>query len=241
LCALFDRCSVLNLHRDDNGVTVCMNHIAGPTDFVRSFGVSRETLGRLEIFAAVLRQWQKTINLVSQGTLDDLWHRHFADSAQLLAFGPTTGPVSWLDLGSGAGFPGLVVGIMLAERPGSRLVLIESDSRKCAFLREVVRQTGLAALVPVDILAERIETAANTTRVGAVDVISARAVAPLDRLLGWCQPFFGSRTVALLPKGRDFDAELHAARQNWEFEVVLKSSQTLVDGRILVVQALKQV
>jgi 16S rRNA (guanine527-N7)-methyltransferase len=218
-----------------------MNHIAGPADFARAFGVSRETLGRLEIYAAVLRQWQPTINLVAQGTLDDLWHRHFADSAQLLALGPATGPVRWLDLGSGAGFPGLVIGVMLAERPGSRLVLIESDSRKCAFLREVVRQTGLAALVPVDILAERIETDANTTRVGAVDVISARALAPLERLLGWCQPFFGPQTMAVLPKGRDFDLELQAARQNWQFELMLKPSQTLVDGRILVVQALQRV
>jgi 16S rRNA (guanine527-N7)-methyltransferase len=170
----------------------------------------------------------------------DLWHRHFADSAQLLAL-TSAGPVRWLDLGSGAGFPGLVVAMLLAERAGSRLVLIESDARKCAFLREVVRQTGLATLLPVDILTERIETAANTTSVGAVDVISARAVAPLDRLLGWCQPYFGAETVALLPKGRDFAFELDVARQTWAFEAALVRSQTLDDGRIVVVRALQRV
>jgi 16S rRNA (guanine527-N7)-methyltransferase len=218
-----------------------MNHIAGPADFMRAFGVSRETLARLEIYAAVLQQWQLKINLVAPSTMPDLWHRHIADSAQLLSRVPAVGPLHWLDLGAGAGFPGLVVGLMLAERAGSRLVLIESDQRKCAFLREVVRQTALATVVSVDILAERIETGANTTKTGPVDVISARALAPLDRLLGWCQPFFGPQTVAVLPKGRDFDAELEAARRFWRFEVAVQPSETLVDGRILVVRALQRV
>ena len=129
-----------------------MNHIAGASDFTRVFEVSRETLEKLEIYAALLRQWQKTINLVAASTVDDVWHRHFADSAQLLALAPK-GPLRWLDLGSGGGFPGLVVGLMLAERDGCRLTLVESDSRKCAFLREAVRQTGLATVLAVDILA----------------------------------------------------------------------------------------
>ena len=188
-----------------------MNHIAGPVEFAAAFGVSRETIGRLEVYASVLQRWQKTINLVAPSTVGDVWHRHFADSAQVLALAPA-GPLRWLDLGSGGGFPGLVIGLMLAERPGSAVTLIESDARKCAFLREVVRQTGLGALLRVDILTGRIELAANTSKVGVVDVISARALAPLDRLLGWCQPYFGAGTIGLLPKGRDVDAELAVAR-----------------------------
>ena len=212
-----------------------MNHIAGPADFAEAFGVSRETLGRLEIYAGLLRRWQQTINLVAPSTLPDLWHRHFADSAQLLPLAPD-GALRWADLGSGGGFPGLVIGMMLADRAGSSLVLIESDARKCAFLHEVVRQTGLAMLVRVDILSGRIELAANTSNVGGLDVVSARALAPLDRLLGWCQPFFGLQTVGLLPKGRGIEAELALARKNWSFQAELVPSRTLVDGRIVVVR-----
>ena len=214
-----------------------MNHIAGAVDFERAFGVSRETIERLQVYAVLLAKWQKTINLVAPSTVPDVWHRHFADSAQLLALAPA-GASKWLDLGSGGGFPGLVIGIMLAERPGSRLTLIESDARKCAFLREVVRQTGLATHVAVDIVTDRIELGANTTRVGAVDVVSARALAPLEWLLGWCQPFFGSETMGLLPKGRDVAAELIEARKIWQFRAELVASRTQHDGRIVVLREL---
>lgn len=214
-----------------------MNHIAGVSDFVRTFAVSRETAERLEVYASLLAKWQKTINLVAPNTIGDLWHRHFADSAQLLACAPQV-PLRWLDLGSGGGFPGLIVGCVLAERPGSRLTLIESDGRKSAFLREVVRQTALSTILPVDIITDRIENTANSTRVGAVDVISARALAPLDRLLGWCEPYFGSESVALLPKGRGIDEELAVARQIWDFEFDLVPSMTSEDGRIVVVRHL---
>ncbi len=216
------------------------HHIAGTVDFERVFRVSRETLGRLEVYAGLLRQWQKTINLVAPSTVEDLWHRHMADSAQLVPLAPA-GPLHWLDLGSGAGFPGLVAGLMLAERGGCRLTMIESDGRKCAFLREVVRQTGLEVMVAVDIVTGRIETAANTTKVGCADVISARALAPLDRLLAWCQPYFGPSTVALLPKGRDFETELETARAVWAFEEMLSPSLTQDDGRIVGVRALRRV
>ena len=216
-----------------------MNHIAGAVDFKSAFGVSRETIARLETYAGLLVQWQKTTNLVAASTLPGLWQRHFADSAQLLVLAPR-GPVTWVDLGSGGGFPGLVIGCMLAEDAGSRLILIESDGRKCAFLREVVRQTSLGTLVTVDILTSRIEMAANTASVGSVDVISARALAPMGRLLGWCQPFFGSETVALLPKGRDAETELAAARRIWRFEAELVPSQTQRDGRIVELRGLKR-
>ena len=213
-----------------------MNHIAGPLEFERAFRVSRETLGRLEIYVALLTKWQKTINLVAPSTVSDVWHRHFADSAQLLALAPEQRPLRWLDLGSGGGFPGLVIGILLAEQPGSQVTLIESDSRKCVFMREVVRQTGLATFVTVDI----VELGANTTRVGGVDVISARALAPMERLLGWCQPYFGPDTVALLSKGRDCEAELAEARRTWRFQADLVVSRTQDDGRIVVLRALEQ-
>ena len=217
-----------------------MNHIAGPVEFAAAFAVSRETIGRLEVYASLLERWQKTINLVAPSTVDDVWHRHIADSAQLVALAPD-GPLRWLDLGSGGGFPGLVAAMMLAERHGSLVTLIESDARKCAFLREVARQTGLAALLRVDILTSRIELAANTSSVGPVDVISARALAPLDRLLGWCQPFFGAGTIGLLPKGADVAAELVAAEKNWYFQFELIASRTQTDGRVVVVKELVRV
>ena len=131
--------------------------ITTPEDFARAFGVSRETLERLETYEALLKQWQKTINLVAPSTLSDIWHRHFADSAQLLALAPP-GAERWLDLGSGAGFPGLVLAILLAERGHGRVTLIESDTRKAAFLGEVARRVGVA----VDILGTRIEKSANS-------------------------------------------------------------------------------
>lgn len=213
------------------------HHIAGADDFAQAFAVSRETAGRLEVYASLLAKWQKTINLVAPNTMGDVWHRHFADSAQLVGLAHRK-PLAWLDLGSGGGFPGLVVGFLLAERPGSRLALIESDSRKCAFLREVVRQTGLGAILPVDIVTDRIENAANTARVGGVDVISARALAPLDRLLGWCQPYFGAGSMAVLPKGKGVDEELAGARRDWDFDAELVPSLTSDDGRIVVLRRL---
>lgn len=217
-----------------------MNHIAGPTDFARVFPVSRETMTRLEIYAALLQQWQKAINIVASASVGDAWHRHFADSAQLLDLAPS-GPLNWIDLGSGGGFPGLVIGCMLAERPHSRLTLIESDAKKSAFLREVVRQTGLAQHVAVDIVTDRIENSANTTRVGNVDVISARALAPLDRLFTWCEPYFSTGTYALLPKGRDVQSEIDAARRGWRFDMDVTASLTSDAGGILKVRALSRI
>ena len=241
-----------------------MRRIGDAEDFRAAFHVSRETCARLATYEGLLRQWQRAVNLVGPSTLNAIWHRHFADSAQLLALVPS--PRSWVDLGSGPGFPGLVVAILLAEpsrhfaeapsplhrlgegalrsptqRPEpARITLIESNARKCAFLREVVRQTGLASSVSVDILSTRIETAATQGSLPAPDVVSARAVAPLDKLLALAVPLFASSTVGLFLKGRDAAAELEAAEKLWNFRSELVPSRTEHDARIVVIRNLER-
>jgi 16S rRNA (guanine527-N7)-methyltransferase len=205
--------------------------IRGPEDFAARFGVSRETIVKLSEYEALLRQWQRTVNLVAPSTLECIWNRHFADSAQLLALAPP-GAKRWLDLGSGAGFPGLVLAVLLAERGGDTMTLMESDQRKAAFLREVARRTG----VPVDILCERIEKSATQAK---VNVITARALAPLPRLLDLAAPYFTDDTVGLFLKGREAQAEVDAARQRWDFALALHPSQTDSEGRVVAVSALQ--
>jgi 16S rRNA (guanine527-N7)-methyltransferase len=208
--------------------------IRGAEGFAQLFAVSRETLARLTLYETLLKRWQKTINLVGPGTLDQIWSRHFADSAQLLNLAPPSAK-RWIDLGSGAGFPGLVIAIMLAEREGTTMTLIESDTRKAAFLGEVARQTG----VPVDIYPERIENAATQYKVGPVDVITARGLAPMPRLLELAAPYFSDVTVGLFLKGREAQAELDEASPRWELSAEQRPSQTDSDSQIIVVHALR--
>lgn len=204
-------------------------------DFGRAFDVSRETCGRLVTYVAMLKEWQKTINLVAPGTLGDIWYRHVADSAQLLALAPPEAR-HWIDLGSGAGFPGIVLAILLRDRSGARMTLVESDTRKAAFLRAASR----AAAAPVDILCMRIEKVATQSSLGIVDVVTARALAPLPRLLSLCRPLMSEGTVALLPKGREAEAELVEARERWSFEARLEPSRTDPEGRVVVVRHLQE-
>lgn len=202
--------------------------------FQGAFAVSRETIERLRTYEALLRSWQKVINLVSPTTLDEIWHRHFVDSAQLLAFAPE-GAKNWLDLGSGGGFPGLVLAILLAEKNSdARMTLVESDTRKAAFLGEVARKTGLA----VEIRGERIEKSATQAKSQIKDVITARALAPLPKLLGLVQPFFYPQTVALFPKGRDAEAEVSEAERQFAFDYTLAPSLTDAQARIVIVRNL---
>jgi 16S rRNA (guanine527-N7)-methyltransferase len=187
--------------------------------------VSRETIAKLETYAALLRKWQKAINLVSGATLDDLWRRHFLDSAQLL---PLLAPVEAgdggiTDLGSGAGFPGLVLAI-LSGRPAQ---LVESDQRKAAFLGEAARATGCAERVKIQ--AGRIE-AQKTWTAGTV---TARALAELGQLLDWAAPFVGADTVLLFPKGAKADEELTAAERVWKMITERRRSITDSTGLIL--------
>lgn len=208
--------------------------IKTPGDFARVFAVSRETIEKLSTYEALLRQWQKTINLVAPSTLDHIWSRHFADSAQLFALAPPDAK-RWLDLGSGAGFPGLVLAIMLAGRDGAKVTLVESDTRKAAFLGEVARRTGAS----VDIRPERIEKFATQTKLQPVDVITARALAPLPRLLELAAPAFSPQTLGLFLKGREAEAEVDAAREEWAFESTLQPSLTDAGGRIVLIRALQ--
>ena len=212
--------------------------VDGPVSFAQQFKFSRETVAKLVTYAALLKQWQKTINLVAPGTLDAVWHRHMADSAQLVTLAPPDAN-SWVDLGSGAGFPGLVLAILLHDRAGARVTLIESDARKVAFLRDVARQVGLSQASVVDICHARIESASTHARVGRVDVVTARALAPLPKLLGLVQPFCGPTTMALLLKGRDAEHEVDEARADWQFEASLVPSVTDADARIAVISTLQ--
>lgn len=201
--------------------------IRNAEDFAAAFSVSRETVARLEVYAALLRRWQKAVNLVAPNTLDDIWQRHFADSAQLAALAPEAR--TWVDLGTGAGFPGLVIAVLLANQNGVMVHLVESNARKCAFLAEVARATG----APVDIHAARIESLESDSRVAAPDIVTARALTSLERLLDYAHPFFGPGTRALFLKGRSAEEEVEQARRRWSFDAELIPSRTDRDGRIV--------
>lgn len=202
----------------------------GPGRDTVATSVSHETLARLDTFVALLHRWQGVKNLVGPATLDAVWERHVADSLQLAAHAPRTG--LWVDFGSGAGFPGLVLAILAAETPDMRVTLVESNARKCAFLREVARATGARA----EIRDGRIEVVAAALS-GAV-AVTARAVASLDTLLDWAKPLLTAGTVGLFPKGRDVEAELTAARERWRFDADLLPSRTASDAWIVRVTSL---
>lgn len=192
--------------------------------------VSRETEERLALLVAELERWQAAKNLVSGATLADVWTRHVADSLQIARLAPDA--KTWLDLGSGGGFPGLVIGICLAEIPGGRIHLVESNSRKCAFLRHAARLTG----APVTVHAARIEDVIGDFT-GQVDVVTARALAPLPQLLAWCKELLRTGTIGLFPKGQHLDAELTESSRYWKIQASTVSSVTDGAARILMVQA----
>jgi len=269
-----------------------INQIDGPEAFTSAFPVSRETLDRLMAYEALLKRWQKTINLVAPSTINHIWHRHFADSAQVWRIvspsplrptslgegervgvrgsGPieqaprpcrsvvsplanhddfTSGDVGlregaqpdlptaqhWLDLGSGAGFPGLVIAIMAAETGGTRHTLVESDNRKAAFLREAARELGVA----VDILCARIENPETRARVGEINCVTARALAPLPRLAQLVAPYFEPGVFGIFSKGRELAKEIEETALSWDVDFELVSSVTDADARLLLLKSLK--
>jgi len=191
--------------------------------------VSRETLARLDRFVALLLDTQSHTNLIGAATIPELWTRHIADSLQLLDLAPDA--KTWLDLGSGAGFPGLVIACALADLPGATVHLVESTGKKAAFLRTVAETLALPATVD-HIRAERISPQSS------VQVITARAVAPLPKLFGYVAPLLKSGAKALLLKGQDVEAELTEAAKYWKIEADLVASRTSPAGRIVVVRAL---
>ena len=195
--------------------------------------VSRETSDRLDTFVELLLSWQRTTNLIAASTIPHLWTRHIADSLQLLELAPDA--QVWADLGSGAGFPGLIIAIALAEKPGTVVHLIDSNKKKAAFLREAQRVTG----APAEIHAERIEDFADSFAV-PLDVVTARAVAPLKLLLNQSFPLLGkSGVIGLFPKGQNAELELRDARAamtSWKMNATLVPSRTDAAGRIVVIR-----
>jgi 16S rRNA (guanine527-N7)-methyltransferase len=187
--------------------------------------VSRETLAALQAFAEEVRRWNSAINLVSKNSLPDIWQRHLLDSAQLYPLG---GNELWLDMGSGGGFPGVVMGIMGAQN----MVMIESDQRKSTFLREVSRKLGLQN----QIITARLEDVPAMR----AQTITARALAPLSDLIGLAQRHIAPQGRAIFPKGRGFQAEIDQAQQDWVFNCQIIASKTDSEAAILVVSAIEK-
>ena len=207
--------------------------IDGPDAFRQHFGVSRETIEKLNTYERELKRWQKAVNLVAPSTLDNIWQRHFADSAQIADYIPQDAH-HICDVGSGGGFPGLVLATLLTRPRDLRVTLVESDTRKAAFLRETARRIE----IPVEILSTRIETNATVQRLNSVDTVTARALAPLDRLFGLVAPVFSCETVGVFLKGQDVTREIDQARLGWAFSLELHESVTDADGRIAVIRNL---
>jgi 16S rRNA (guanine527-N7)-methyltransferase len=191
--------------------------------------VTADTEMRLAIYAELLLKWQKTINLVAASTLPQLWTRHFADSLQVVVAAPDAR--IWVDLGTGAGFPGLVTAIALADVAGARVHLIESDQRKSAFLREVSRETGAAAVIHVG----RIEDIAPTIH-GRIDAVSARALAPLPHLLTLAEPLLKKGASGLFLKGQHLEDELTDSSIASRYEIEMRRSRTSASAHLLLVK-----
>jgi 16S rRNA (guanine527-N7)-methyltransferase len=196
---------------------------------VEAMGVSRETAARFDIYVDLLRRWQSVKNLVGPATLGQVWTRHIADSHQLLQLARDA--AVWADMGSGAGFPGLVVAIALHDRPGARVHLIEANNRKAAFLREAARETG----APVTVHPARIE--AVVPCLDAIDVVTARALAPLPQLMVWGKRLIDAGTLGLFLKGEEFAAESATLRHDPAYVVDTVESRTQAGAAIIRVRA----
>ena len=197
--------------------------------FAALSGATPAQMADLERFREILADWNGRMNLVGASTLDSYWSRHVWDSAQLLPLAPDA--LTWADLGAGAGFPGLVLAAMLKGRPGAKVHLVESMAKRCRFLAEVV---GVLAL-PAQIHNARAEDMKLK-----VEVVTARAVAPLARLLGFAAPYFSRGARGLFLKGQDIDAELEDAHAAWRFDVDVLTSQSDPRGRILSIERLSR-
>jgi len=188
--------------------------------------VSRETSARLDRFVALLLTWQEHTNLIARSTVPVIWTRHVADSLQLLKLAPSAR--TWADLGSGGGFPGIVLACALAETPGAMVHLIERNTKKAAFLREALRVTAAPGLVHAAGIEDSVETL-----LGQIDCVTARALAPLHQLIGFAEPLVRKGAKALFLKGQDVEAELTEATKYWNIQPNLHSSLTGGQGWIV--------
>jgi 16S rRNA (guanine527-N7)-methyltransferase len=188
--------------------------------------VSRETEARLDRYVGLLLDWQAKTNLVAASTLPTLWTRHISDSLQLLALVPSA--KTWVDLGSGGGFPGVVLACALAEIPGAMVHLVERNARKAAFLREALRVTNSRGTVHLSDIGDTVDRIT-----GKIDCVTARAVAPLHQLIGFAEPLVKRGAKALFLKGQDVEAELTEATKYWNIEPHLHSSRTGGHGWIV--------
>jgi len=188
--------------------------------------ISRETESRLDHYVALLLEWQARTNLVAPSTLPNLWTRHIADSLQLLALAPAA--QTWIDLGSGGGFPGVVLACALAGKPGAMVHLVERNTKKAAFLREAIRITASPGTVHLADIGDSVDRIA-----GPIDCVTARAVAPLHQLIGFAEPLVTRGAKALFLKGQDVDEELTEATKYWNIRPQLHSSRTGGHGWIV--------
>ena len=195
----------------------------GREKFLACVDVSRETYEKLQVYEGLLKKWQSKINLISRNSIENIWQRHFLDSAQIYPLlSRNAGNV--LDVGTGAGFPGVVLSIM-----GARDVhLVEQNKKKCSFLGEVLRKTGTKATVHSCKIEE--------FPVATFDVVTARALTSLDGLLRMLSPYFGPETVGLFPKGRQVNEELTVANKNWNINYSLAQSISSTEGKIVVIK-----
>ena len=188
--------------------------------------VSRETEARLDAYVDLLVQWQAKTNLVASSTLPNLWTRHISDSLQLLTIAPNT--KIWVDLGSGGGFPGVVLACVMAETEGAMVHLVERNAKKAAFLREAIRVTGSPGQVHLADIGDTVDRMRER-----VDCVTARAVAPLQQLIGFAEPLVKQGAQALFLKGQDVEAELTEATKYWSIKPQLHSSRTGGQGWIV--------
>ncbi len=199
---------------------------------MEKYNVSRETFDRLKTYQKLLNEWQERFNLVSRNTLEDSWNRHFLDSIQLFKFIPESAKTLY-DLGSGAGFPGMVLAIVAAEKtPYLNISLVESTSKKTLYLNEVKKQTG----INVNIINDRIENLAPKK----VDVITSRALTALDNLLVYAHRFCKASTVCVFPKGKKYAEEIKEARKHWSFDCQIENSEQSDEGKILIITNLRK-
>ena len=201
-----------------------LQDIAGP--------VSRETFERLTAFEEMFQKWSRRINLSASSTLDDVWNRHILDSAQLAALAPDAR--LWLDLGSGGGFPGLVMAFLLTDRPGGKIDLVESNRKKAGFLQAAIGQFHL----PARVYAQRIEDVHSV--VDLPQIVTARALAPLPALLKLTEPWLAKGAVGLFHKGRDYRQEIQESTDDWSFDLVEHPSRIDPHGAVLEISQLER-